>query len=206
MINYLNKEGGLVAIMKQVTEIRWNARGGQGAVTASKLLAEMALINGMYFQAFPEYGPERMGAPIQCFTRLSAQPIAMYCGVTNPDVVIVVDPTLIGVADIMAGVAENGLVLVNTPLESAEEVKKKLNLTDKQSFAAVDATKISVEELGRPMPNAPMLGAYISISNFMPIEKALSYIESSFSKTFNEKVVMANVKAVRRAFEEVKRI
>ncbi|MBC7344942.1 MAG: 2-oxoacid:acceptor oxidoreductase family protein, partial [Clostridia bacterium] len=103
--------------MFELIEIRWHARGGQGAVTASKMLAELALEHNLYFQAFPEYGPERMGAPIQCFNRLSRDPISIYCGITFPNIVVVVDPTLIGIVDITAGLQPEGKILVN----SAEE-------------------------------------------------------------------------------------
>lgn len=189
--------------MREVVEIRWHARGGQGAVTASKLLAEMALENEMYFQAFPEYGPERMGAPIQCFNRLSRKPLTIYCGVTNPDLVVVVDPTLVGIVDFTAGLSPKGMILVNTP-EEPRVFETQLPLKEGWKVWTVDATKIAWEEMGQAMPNTPMLGALIHLLDFMPLEKALAYIESSFQKKFGAAVTAKNLRAVKRAYEEVK--
>lgn len=188
--------------MRELEEIRWHARGGQGAVTASKLLAEMALTRNMYFQAFPEYGPERMGAPIQCFNRLSARPISIYTSVSDPNVVVVVDPTLIGVVDVTEGLTPDGVVLVNTPA-TPQEVASQLGLSSDRVYT-VDATAISMTTLGRAMPNIPMLGALVKILDLMPLDEALAYVRESFGKRFSAKVTEGNLAALERAYKEVK--
>ncbi len=188
-------------MVKNVTEIRWHARGGQGAVTAAKVLAEMALSKGLYFQAFPEYGPERMGAPIQCFNRLSEEPIFTYCGVTEPVIVIVVDPSLCDVVDFKAGLAENGQIIINTG-ECPATVTEKYGL-EGYKVATVDATRISMEKLGRSMPNIPMLGSLLKVSGLLTEEESLNFIKESFGHKFSEKVVKGNLEAMKTAFEEV---
>ncbi|MGI5875933.1 MAG: 2-oxoacid:acceptor oxidoreductase family protein [Dethiobacteria bacterium] len=185
-----------------VTEIRWHARGGQGAVTAAGVLAEMSLTKDMFFQAFPEYGPERMGAPIQCFNRLSKKRISTYCGITNPQIVVVVDPTLLDIIDISAGLTEDGIIIVNTA-EEPGEIRKKLNLSGRKIYT-INATKISFDTLGRFMPNIPMLGALLKVTGFLNKEEAANFLAKSFGKKFPEKVVKNNINALKCAFEEVK--
>ncbi len=185
----------------KVTEIRWHARGGQGAVTAAKMLAEIALSKGLYFQAFPEYGPERMGAPIQCFNRLSKEPIYTYCGVTSPEIVVIVDPSLCDVIDFTAGLAENGQIAINTG-ECPATVTEKYNLHGYRVMT-VDATRISMEELGRAMPNVPMLGALIKMTQMLNEEEASDFIKESFGHKFSTKVVEGNIRALQAAFKEV---
>lgn len=184
-----------------LAEIRWHARGGQGAVTAAKTLAEMSLSKGIFFQAFPEYGPERMGAPIQCFNRLSTNRISTYCGITNPHMVIVVDPTLLEVVDITAGLAMDGILIINTA-EKPQDIRKKMNISGRKIYT-IDATHISVEELGRFMPNIPMLGALLKVTGFLSEEEAIAFIKESFGKKFSAKVVDSNIRALQRAFKEV---
>ena len=185
----------------KVMEIRWHARGGQGAVTAAKMLAEMALSKGLYFQAFPEYGPERMGAPIQCFNRLSEEPIHTYCGVTSPEIVVIVDPSLCDVIDFTAGLSENGQIAINTG-ECPATVTEKYNLHG-YKVMTVDATRISMEALGRAMPNVPMLGALLKITQLLTEDEASEFIKESFGHKFSEKVVKGNIAALKSAFEEV---
>jgi pyruvate ferredoxin oxidoreductase gamma subunit len=185
-----------------VTEIRWHARGGQGAVTAAGVLAEMSLTKDMFFQAFPEYGPERMGAPIQCFNRLSKKRISTYCGITNPQIVVVVDPTLLDIIDISAGLTEDGIIIVNTA-EEPGEIRKKINLSGRKIYT-INATQISFDALGRFMPNIPMLGALLKVTGFLSKDEAANYLEESFGKKFSAKVVQSNVNALKLAFEEVK--
>lgn len=187
---------------KDVMEIRWHARGGQGAVTAAKTLAEMSLSKDMYFQAFPEYGPERMGAPIQCFNRLSKERISTYCGITRPDIIVVVDSSLLGVVDITAGVSDDGIIIVNTT-DEPKTIRKKLNLNGHKLFV-VDATHISLNSLGRFMPNIPMLGAVLKVTGLLEKEEAAEFLSKSFGKKFSAKVVEKNVKALEEAFREVK--
>ena len=184
-----------------LAEIRWHARGGQGAVTAAKTLAEMSLTKGMFFQAFPEYGPERMGAPIQCFNRLSTNKISTYCGITNPRMVLVVDPTLLDVVDVTAGLDMNGDLIINSG-EKPEYIRKKFAIKGRKIYT-IDATHISLDELKRFMPNIPMLGAMLKVTELLSEEEAIAFLKDSFGKKFPEKVVDSNIRALRRAFKEV---
>lgn len=186
----------------KLTEIRWHARGGQGAVTAAKLLAETALSQGQYFQAFPEYGPERMGAPIQAFTRISRDPIFIRSSITNPGIVVVLDPTLLGTVDVAAGLDEDGILIVNTGDEPAA-VRKAMKLKGRKVFT-VDANTIARETIGRAIPNTPMMGALVKVANLMPIEDVAQYVRKSFGKKFSEEIIEGNVKAVERAYAEVR--
>ncbi|MFA7575338.1 MAG: 2-oxoacid:acceptor oxidoreductase family protein, partial [Arcobacteraceae bacterium] len=175
---------------------------GQGAVTACKLLATSALAEDKFIQAFPEYGPERMGAPIQSFTRISDTPINIHCHVTNPDMVAVLDPTLIGPVDITEGLTEDGIIVVNTS-ESPGEIRKKLNLKGKKVFT-VDASKIALEELGRPMPNTPMIGALVKATGLLKLDNVINDIKKKFAGKFSQKIIDGNVNAINRAYQEVK--
>lgn len=188
--------------LDKVLEIRWHARGGQGAVTAAKTLAEMSLIRDLYFQAFPEYGPERMGAPIQCFNRLSKNDISVYCGVSKPSIVLVVDNTLLDVVDVTHGLAEDGVVIVNTN-QPPEKIREKMNLSGRTIYT-VDATSISMEALGRFMPNIPMLGAFLKVTGLISLDDAKKFLNESFGKMFPQKIVDKNIEALERAHEEVK--
>ncbi len=186
----------------RITEIRWHARGGQGAVTAAKTLAEMSLTKDMFFQAFPEYGPERMGAPIQCFNRLSKKPMSIYCGVTEPSIVVVVDPSLLEAIDITEGLDRDGTIIINSDKEPA--VIRQIFGIEGRKIYTLDATSISMETLGRFMPNIPILGALLKITGLLTREEAAAYLEVSFGKKFSPKVVEGNLAALHRAFEEVK--
>ncbi|UMZ75223.1 2-oxoacid:acceptor oxidoreductase family protein [Natranaerofaba carboxydovora] len=189
--------------LDKILEIRWHARGGQGAVTAAKTLAEMSLIRDMFFQAFPEYGPERMGAPIQCFNRLSKNEISVYCGVTDPSIVLVVDPTLLDVVDVTHGMTEDGIVIVNTH-QSPESIRGQLNVSDENKVYTVDATHISMDALGRFMPNIPMLGAFLKVTGLITLDQAKEFLNDSFGKKFPQKIVDKNIEAMERAYQEVK--
>ena len=188
--------------MEDLVEIRWHGRGGQGAVTAAKLLAETALDQNKYFQASPEYGPERMGAPIQAFTRISPEPIDIHCNVTDPGVVVVLDPTLLGTVDVCHGMPEEGILIVNTS-KLPSEIRKELGLKGKKIYS-LDATKIALETLGKPIPNTPMLGALIKATGLMDLSNILEHIRKTFGKKFGPTIVEGNVKAVERAYQEVK--
>lgn len=187
--------------MKKITEVRWHGRGGQGAVTASKLLATSALAEGKHIQAFPEYGPERMGAPIQSFTRISDTPIRIHCHVTNPNMVVVLDPTLIGSVDITEGLTEDGIIVVNTS-ETPVQIREKLGLKGKKIFT-VDASKIAQEELGRPMPNTPMIGALVKSTGLLKLDNVIADIKGNFAGKFSQKIIEGNVNAIKRAYQEV---
>lgn len=187
--------------MAEVTEIRWHARAGQGAVTAAKLVAETALEQDKYFQAAPEYGPERMGAPLQAFTRISPEPINIHCNIVNPNIVIVLDATLLNVVDVTSGLTEGGTIIVNTELTPAE-IRKKAEIQGFNIFT-VNASKIALESIGKDFPNIPILGALLGATRIMNSDKVSDHIRSTFSKKFNEEIVEGNVKAFERALEEV---
>ncbi len=188
--------------MSQLTEIRWHGRGGQGVVTAGKLLAEAALGTGQYFQAFPDYGPERMGAPIRAFTRLSSDPIDLHCQIERPDVVLVLDPTLLGTVDVAEGLKDDGILLVNTA-QTPAEVREMLGLTKGKVFT-VNASHIAIETMGREITNTPMLGAFAKATGLFNIEDIIEQTRRRFGKyQMKEDVIEANVRAIRRASEEV---
>jgi len=186
---------------EDLTEIRWHARGGQGAVTAAKMVAELALGQGKYFQAFPEYGPERSGAPIVAFTRVSDEPIQVYCGVEQPGIVVVLDPSLLGAIDVTHGAPEDAVVLVNSEMSPAE-LRERYGLKGRRLFT-IAATRIATETIRRPIPNTPMVGALTRITGLFPIEKVLEFLRYDFGKKFPPKVVEGNISAIKRAYEEV---
>jgi pyruvate ferredoxin oxidoreductase gamma subunit len=185
----------------KILEIRWHGRGGQGVKTAAMLFAEAAFEGGKYIQGFSDYGPERSGAPIQGFTRLSDGPIYLHNFITDPDVVVVLDPTLLGTVSVTEGLKEGGKVLVNSAHDPGD-LAAKLGV-DKEQVFVVDAKKISLEVMGRDMPNAPMIGALVKIVGIVE----LPWVNQTFEKKFgakSEKIVADNVAAVKRAYEEVR--
>ncbi len=185
----------------KILEIRWHGRGGQGVKTAAMLFAEAAFEGGKYIQGFSDYGPERSGAPIQGFTRLSDGPIYLHNFITDPDVVVVLDPTLLGTVPVTEGLKEGGKVLVNSAHDPGD-LAAKLGV-DKEQVFVVDAKKISFEVMGRDMPNAPMIGALVKITGVVE----LPWVNQTFQKKFgakSEKIVADNVAAVKRAYEEVR--
>lgn len=188
--------------MAKLTEIRWHGRGGQGSKTASQLLAETMSAAGMFVQGFPEYGPERMGAPVLAFNRCSDEPIALHCHVTEPDVVAVLDPTLLG-PSVSAGVNADTLVVVNTA-ESPAEVRAKLGLKGGRIFT-VDASGIAQDSIGRDIPNTPMIGALLKASGLMPFDEFVKIMRGQLEGKFKSKpdVVEGNVQAIERAYQEV---
>lgn len=189
--------------MSKLLEIRWHARGGQGAKTASTLLAEAAMNVGKYVQGFPEYGPERMGAPILAFNRIGDEPITIHSNVERPDVVMVLDPSLIGPVNVAEGLKDGGVVLVNTTM-SPEEIRAKIGSDVK--VATVDASGISLATIGRDIPNTPMMGALLRVVDILPFEDFLDRMEKDLSKKFHgrQNIVEGNIQAIRRAYEEVK--
>jgi len=188
--------------MEKLIEVRWHGRGGQGAVTASKLLATSALAEGKYIQAFPEYGPERMGAPIQSFTRINENPINIHCHVVNPSIVLVLDPTLLKAVDVTEGLTEDGVLIVNSE-KSPGEIRKKLNLKERKIYT-VNASKIAEETIGRPLPNTPLIGALIKVTGLLTLNNVLADIEDKFKEKFSVKIVEGNINAIKRAYQEVK--
>lgn len=185
-----------------ITEIRWHARAGQGAVTAAKLTAEAALEQGKHFQAFPEYGPERTGAPIQAFVRLSDEPIRIHSNVEHPDVVVVLDPTLLGMVDVTHGLKEGGVLLINTD-KPAGEVRREHGFSNGCTVYSVDASKIAKDAIGKDIPNTPMVGALVRATGLLKLDDVLSHIREEFGKKFPQPVIDGNVEAIRRAHEEV---
>lgn len=181
-------------------EICWHGRGGQGVVTANEILAEAAISAGKYVKAFPEFGPERMGAPIKGFTRISEKPVRVHSQVYEPDAVIVLDGTLLGKVDVAAGLKKDGFILANFD-GSPEELQKKIG-TDAKCYA-VDATKISTEEIGRPMTNTSMLGALVKVKQIVTYDQLASQVREKFSGKLSDKVIEKNLNALRRAYEEV---
>ena len=189
--------------MAEILEFRWHGRGGQGTVTAAKVFAEAALAEEKYIQAFPEYGPERAGAPLAAYNRVSDDPIYIHCAVKNPHYVMVVDPTLLtGGVDVKKGAHEDATYLVNTS-KSAKEVREIMGLTGGKVFT-VDATGISRDELNRPLPNTPMLGAIAKVSGEISLETVTEAIQRRLGKKFSDKIIGANIKMAQRGFEEVK--
>ncbi|MCD6231433.1 2-oxoacid:acceptor oxidoreductase family protein [Candidatus Aerophobetes bacterium] len=188
--------------MDRMIEIRWHGRGGQGAKTAALILAEAALKEGKYVQAFPEYGPERMGAPMQSFTRISEVPIKLHSHITNPSAVVVLDSTLLDMVDVTEGLPEEGIILVNTS-RTSPQVREKLNFNRGKVYT-VDATSISLSALERNLPNIPMLGALIKATNLLKIETAVISIKEKMGKKFASRIIEGNVEALKRAYEEVK--
>ena len=184
-----------------LTEIRWHARGGQGAVTAAKMVAELALGQKKYFQAFPEYGPERSGAPIVAYTRVSDAPIQIYAGIEHPQIVVVLDPSLLGIVDVTKGAPDDAIVLVNSEMSPAE-LRKHYHLKGFRYFT-IAATRIAVETIKRPIPNTPMVGALTRITGLFPIDEVVEFLRLDFGKKFPPKVVEGNINAITRSYEEV---
>ena len=193
-------------IMGKTVEIRWHGRGGQGAKTASLLLAEAAFNTGKYIQGFPEYGPERMGAPITAYNRISDSKIRIHSNIYEPDYVVVVDESLIKDVDVTAGLKKDGAILVNTQKEPAE-IKKQLKGFEGKVYT-IDAMTISIDTLGRYFPNTPMLGAIVKVSGVMKEDEFITSMEESFKHKFASKpeVIEGNMKAIKRALQEVKGI
>ena len=192
--------------MDNLIEIRWHGRGGQGAKTASLLLADAAFNTGKYIQGFPEYGPERMGAPITAYNRISDKPITVHSNIYEPDYVVVVDDTLLDVVPVTDGLKETGAIVINTT-KSPEIVKKSLNGYTGAVYT-IDARKISIETLGRYFPNTPMLAAIVKVSNIMTDEAFLEDMKGSFKHKFAKKpeVIDGNMKALEMALKEVQKI
>lgn len=188
--------------MEDLMEIRWHGRGGQGAKTAAQFLAESALEEGKFIQAFPEYGPERAGAPIRAFTRIAGSRIYIHSGVTNPEVVVVIDPTLLKTIDVTEGLPEDGVLLVNTE-KSPQDIRKQLNFK-KGKVCTVDATKIALDTLKLPMPNTPMLGALLKVKPLVSLEQLKKRVETKFLKKIGDKKTKANIEGIERAHKEVK--
>ena len=192
--------------MSDLIEIRWHGRGGQGAKTASLLLADAAFNTGKYIQGFPEYGPERMGAPITAYNRISDKPITIHTNIYEPDYVVVVDDSLLEVVDVTAGLKNTGAIVINSS-KDGEYLRGKLKGYEGEVYK-IDARKISLEALGKYFPNTPMLAAIVKVSNIMPEENFLKDMEGSFKHKFAKKpeVIDGNMKALELALKSVQKI
>ena len=190
--------------MKDIVEIRWHGRGGQGAKTASLLLADAAFSTGKYVQGFPEYGPERMGAPITAYNRISSERSTVHSNIYEPDYVVVVDETLLSAVDVTAGLKKEGALLINSS-KAPEELRPLLKGYEGR-VCTIDAGKISEEELGKNFPNTPMLAAIVKISGVVEAARFVGDMEASFKHKFASKpqVIEGNMRALKRSMEEVK--
>lgn len=186
------------SVLKKILEVRWHGRGGQGAWTASELLARAAIAEGKYIQSFPEFGPERMGAPVTAFTRISTEPIKIHCAVYSPDVVAVLDPTLLKTVNVAEGLDEKtGNILVNTK-ENPAEVRKQLK-SNAGKVWTVEASEISLKILGMPITNTAMLGAVARVTGIVTLET----IEKMINARFRGDVASKNFTVVKEAYQGV---
>ncbi len=190
------KDNGLI-------EFRWHGRGGQGAKTACLLLADAAFAAGKFVQGFPEYGPERMGAPITAYNRISDARCSVHCNIDDPDYVVVVDETLLDSVDVTHGLQPDGAVIINTA-KAPEEIREKLRDWTGR-VCTIDARKVSEETLGRYFPNSPMLAAAVKVSGVLEKDQFMGDMEESFHHKFANKpqVVAGNMAALAMAWEEV---
>lgn len=190
--------------MSDLVEIRWHGRGGQGAKTAALLLADVAFKTGKYVQGFPEYGPERMGAPITAYNRISSDVIRVHSNIYEPDYVVVVDEGLLETVDVTEGLSTEGGIVVNTA-KTPEEIKPLLG-DYKGNVYTIDARRVSVACLGKYFPNTPMLAAIVKVSDVMDKDIFLSEMENSFLHKFASKpeVIEGNMNALKMAFDEVR--
>ena len=179
-------------------EVRWHGRGGQGAWTASELFAKAAVHEGKYIQSFPEFGPERMGAPLRAFTRISDKPINLHCAIYTPNVAVVLDPTLLKAVPVTEGLPEDGILVVNTR-KSPAEVRKQLNLTGRKVWT-ISATDIAVKIIGKPITNTAMLGTVARAVSIVSLES----IEKAIKERFPLKIAEKNVQVIKIAYKEAK--
>ena len=185
--------------MKDLLEIRWHGRGGQGTKTASLLLADAAFNTGSYVQGFPEYGPERMGAPITAYNRISKNPIRVHSNIYEPDFVVVVDDTLLKTVDVTAGLKTDGAIVINTT-KTMDEIKPLLNGYEGRVYT-IDARSVSEEALGKYFPNTPMLAAIVKVTELIPEQ---DFINDKFAK--KPEVIEGNMKALTLALERLQKV
>jgi len=189
--------------MRETIEIRWHGRAGQGVVTAAVILADvLSSEKGKYVQAFPEFGAEKRGAPILAFNRISQKPIRTHSQVYNPDIVVVTDPSLLGLVDISDGAKEDAIFLMNTTFDISL-IRKTLSLGQKKIYA-LDAYSIARDELGKAIPNVPMVAALVKITGLMDLKKFRQNIKISLGKKLRPEVVDMNLRTIDRALKEVR--
>lgn len=190
--------------MERYIEVRWHGRAQQGVVTAAKVLGEACLRSGKFVQAFPEFGPERMGAPVRAYNRISDEPIRLHCQVTEPRYVLIADPTLISTVNVTEGTPDNAIFIINTQ-KGPGEMREELGLAGKGAKVyTLDAGKISLETIGRVMPNTPLLGALAKATGFIALESLIENFKEGYSKKFSPKVIEGNVAAMNRGYAELK--
>ena len=186
--------------MRKFFEVRWHGRGGQGTVTGAKSLSEAVQGTGKYVAAFPEYGPERRGAPLRAFNRFADKMIRIHTPVQNPDVVIVVDPTLIGSPDLLEGITPDTIFIVNTE-KSAENTKQSLSINS-QKLHTVPANKISFQLFNKEIPNSALMGTFAkACGNIISIDKLLEESEQIFAKNLGSELVDRNLEAIKKGYE-----
>ncbi len=185
-----------------LVEIRWHGRAGQGVVTASELLAQAALREGKYIQAFPDYGAERMGAPVEAYTRLSEQPIEIHYGILQPEVVVVVEPNLIGSEPVIEGLGDEGALIVNSPL-TPRQMREQLGFR-RGRVTTVDGTRIALDVLGRNVPSTPMLGAVVKATGLVSLDGLIATARARLGERLSPSVVEANVAAIHRAYDQAR--
>jgi pyruvate ferredoxin oxidoreductase gamma subunit len=189
--------------MKETIEIRWHGRAGQGVVTAATTLADvLSSEKELHVQAFPEFGAEKRGAPILAFNRISKKPIRSHSQVYYPDIIIVTDPSLLGMVDIASGAKDDAIFIMNTTF-NISLVRKRLSLGDKKIYS-LDAYTIASDELGRAIPNVPIVAALVKITELIDLKKFKEKIKISLAKKLRPEVVDMNMKTIDRAFREVK--
>jgi 2-oxoacid:acceptor oxidoreductase gamma subunit (pyruvate/2-ketoisovalerate family) len=186
--------------LKKLIEFRWHGRGGQGAWTASELLARTALYEGKYIQSFPEFGPERMGAPVTAFTRISTEPIRIHCAVYEPDVVAVLDPTLLKAVPVTSGLDKDGIIIINS-VEEPAKVKEALKM-ERGTLWTIPATEIALRILGIPITNTAMLGAVARATSIVSLESVEKAVKERFRLDLAEK----NFAVIKEAYKEAKQI
>ena len=183
-----------MAIPREMIEIRWHGRGGQGAVTSAEMLAQAAISEGNYAQAFPSFGPERRGAPVQAFVRVGSKPIRVRSSITEPDVVVVLDPGLLKIVDVTSGLKPDGIVIINT-VKTSQQIRDEFKI--KGRIATVGATKIAQEVLGVPITNTTMIGAVIRATGVVKVESVFEPLRQRFGRLGDR-----NIEAMKRAFAE----
>ncbi len=189
--------------MSKLVEIRWHGRGGQGTVTAAKVLADACISGGRHVQAFPEYGPERAGAPLKAYNRISDKELRLHCPVVHPQVISIVDATLLDAIDVTEGATEDAVFVVNTTMEPSA-IRNKLKAKESQKVYTVDATKIAIDEIGRALPNSPILGTVARVTGLISLDALLDDVKKSFGKKFSQKIIDGNLRAVTRGYEEAR--
>jgi 2-oxoacid:acceptor oxidoreductase gamma subunit (pyruvate/2-ketoisovalerate family) len=186
--------------MSQFQEIRWHGRGGQGAWTASELLAKAAIREGKFVQSFPEFGPERMGAPLAAYTRISSEPIRLHCSIYTPNLAVVLDPTLMKTVKVTHGLTNNGALVVNTR-DPPSELRKRLIMAPSQTVWTVPATDIAIKTLNAPITNTAMLGATTRAVPLVSLES----IEAVIKERFRQELAERNIAVIREAYKEAER-